>query len=204
MSDKFTIVIDLDGTLANIEHRLHFLKCDKPDWDSFYDNCDKDIVNDWCKEISNNFYSSGYRINIVSARRDTEYSKTYDWLIKNKVKFSNLIMLRNGDDNTPDVELKLRWLKEQDKSKILFVIDDRQRVVDMCGKNGLDIIKRTIIDMTHNITFEFDDRNIFPVNLTKDEILTVIKFRNKKHKEIIKYLDRNLRMEKLFRKWGLR
>lgn len=38
------IIVDLDGTLANIDHRLHYIKQNKPDWNAFYGACKDDTV----------------------------------------------------------------------------------------------------------------------------------------------------------------
>lgn len=132
------IVIDLDGTLANVDHRTHFVKRDKPLWDEFYAACDKDSVNDWCPILMQAFCSRpGYAVLIVSARRDSEKEKTLKWLAENGVPFHELIMVRKGDDHTPDTVLKKAWLNSYGKENILFVVDDRQIVVDMWRAEGV-------------------------------------------------------------------
>jgi len=40
-------------------------------------------------------------------------------------------------DYTPDQELKRKWANSYGKNKILFVVDDRQKVVDMWRSEGL-------------------------------------------------------------------
>ena len=48
MKDKNIIICDIDGTIANLQHRLHFIKNPdgskkkKPDWDSFHKECIND------------------------------------------------------------------------------------------------------------------------------------------------------------------
>lgn len=132
-----TIVFDLDGTLANIDHRAYYVRQDKPDWDKFYSACDKDTPNLWCVEMMHSFMDQGFVILIVSARRDTEKSKTLAWLRYHSVKYDDLIMLRKGNDNTEDKKLKREWLKSYGKENILLVVDDRQKVVDMWREEGL-------------------------------------------------------------------
>jgi phosphoglycolate phosphatase-like HAD superfamily hydrolase len=39
------IIFDLDGTLANIDHRRHLVEGPQKDWDAFFKACDKDIPN---------------------------------------------------------------------------------------------------------------------------------------------------------------
>jgi len=43
-------VFDLDGTLADLKHRIHYIKGQVKDWDTFSQECDKDIVIEWVKK----------------------------------------------------------------------------------------------------------------------------------------------------------
>jgi len=144
---KDTVLVDLDGTLANIDHRLHFVKQAKPDWDAFYNACDEDTPNEWCVKLIYAMQNVGCRILIVSARSKVVEEKTKSWLSKHLgmmvdldrriVNYDELIMLREVGDYTPDVDLKMRWLATQDKERILFVVDDRKRLVDAWRREGL-------------------------------------------------------------------
>lgn len=145
-----TIVFDLDGTVANINHRLPLIQRKKPDWDAFYEACDKDTVNEWCKEIIWNSLKAGTDVCIVSARDRRVLAKTEYWMYENVLNFLTpgqldnypgygrfeMFLLRDGD-STPDVELKRQWLLKHGKENIVFVVDDRQRVVDFWRSEGL-------------------------------------------------------------------
>lgn len=137
---KDTVVFDLDGTLANIDHRLHFVKRDKPDFDSFFKACVDDTPNEWCDAMLNAFSEVGYRVLIVSARSKVVEKETRAWLLAH-LGISNdadLIMLREEGNHRPDDYLKIEWLRNSGlKDRILCVVDDRQRVVDMWRKEGL-------------------------------------------------------------------
>lgn len=37
MSIKY-VIVDIDGTVADLSHRIHFIEGEKKDWDSFYNN----------------------------------------------------------------------------------------------------------------------------------------------------------------------
>lgn len=41
MSIKY-VIVDIDGTVADLSHRIHFIEGEKKDWDSFYNNVEKD------------------------------------------------------------------------------------------------------------------------------------------------------------------
>lgn len=131
-----SVIVDLDGTLANIDHRAHFVKRDKPLWDEFYSACDQDTPNLWCAAVMTAL-GAHYNVYIVSARRDTEEGKTLKWLNKHSVYFDGLFMLRKGSDSTADTVLKKEWLNNFGRENILFVIDDRQKVVDMWRREGV-------------------------------------------------------------------
>lgn len=136
---KNTIVVDLDGTIANLDHRLHLIAGDKPDWDEFYKLCDGDTVNEWAVDILGALFSCNRKVIIVSARRDTELTKTKLWLKKNNIVYDEIFLLRKDGDYSPDTELKKKWLYAEQgrKEDIICVIDDRQKVVDMWRGEGL-------------------------------------------------------------------
>ena len=132
------VVVDLDGTLANCLHRIPLVRNGNHDWDKFF----KEVVNDTPYEdmtrLVTLLYGSGLDIVIVSARRKDTESDTLNWLHKHlpNVAFA-LVLVRENGDHSPDQELKKKWLDTIDKEQILFVLEDRQRVVDMWRANGV-------------------------------------------------------------------
>ena len=136
-----TVVVDLDGTLADVNHRIPLVKTDHPDWDEFYKRVADDKLNVWCKKLIKGMRESGHRVVIVSARPQTLLEVTSSWLYKHGVIVDNIFMLREVNkgkiDFTPDRELKRRWLAKYGKERVLFAVDDRQRVVDMWREEGV-------------------------------------------------------------------
>lgn len=135
-----TIVVDLDGTLADIEHRVPLLHSLKPDWRSFYKSCVNDTANTWCVDLMRGMAYIGFKVIIVSARSREVEAETLDWLQKNEIPYE-LHMLRAEGDYTQDQVLKKLWLDSYGKERILFVVDDRTRVVDMWRANGLTVLQ---------------------------------------------------------------
>lgn len=140
-SVKDIVVVDLDGTLANIDHRLSWIKCEKPDWDAFFRACVNDSANEWCVELIKSLKARGFKVMVVSARSKMVEFETQRWMVERfpyPSELPDLFMLRAEGDHTPDDDLKIKWLNESGlKDRILFVVDDRQRVVDMWRKEGL-------------------------------------------------------------------
>lgn len=139
---KKAIVVDLDGTLADIRHRLDLVRSDRPDFDAFYSRVEADDVNVWCRELMAAMWAWGHDVIIVSARPARCKKDTVEWLRANNVTYSDLHLLRGASgDNTPDQDLKRAWLRGFGKDRILFTVDDRQRVVDMWRAEGVPCLQ---------------------------------------------------------------
>jgi hypothetical protein len=171
------IIFDLDGCLANCEHRRHFVDprksinhilqgydsngrmieeagvyCNiltgerfKPDWQAFYEACDKDTPIQPTIEIMRNISEKCLDIQIWSGRCESVKEKTIDWLHK-YVGFDffsdgqcPVLKMRPIGDSTPDDELKERWLDEalSEGKKIDFVFDDRPKVIRTWRRRGI-------------------------------------------------------------------
>jgi len=140
MADTYRtgIIIDLDGTLADIEHRRKYVTGDNNNWKKFYNKIPDDNLNYWCKEIINRFKDQ-YRIYIVTGREGTEQVRkdTKAWLAKHNIYYNELIF-RDKEDYREDREIKKEILEEQIKPHdVLFAVDDRKQVVDMWRANDI-------------------------------------------------------------------
>ena len=145
MNIKTTVIFDLDGTLALVDKRREIAK--KPngkiDFDIFYDPqyIELDEPNSSVIELAKMYKRNGYEIVIVSGRSDRTKEATERWLEKYGILYDRMIM-RKRKNFTPDNELKERWLEKYlDRDDIHVVVDDRQRVVDMWRRNGLDVFQ---------------------------------------------------------------
>lgn len=136
-------VFDLDGTLADITHRLHFIQCDKPDYDAFYDACDKDVPVAWTINLLNILALHGHVL-VLSGRRESVREKTLDWLQENHIRFAHLRM-RPQKNHEKDVVIKKKmlmdFLQDYPQYKTEFIIDDRQVVVNMWRQEGFAVLQ---------------------------------------------------------------
>jgi hypothetical protein len=135
-----TVVVDLDGTLADIEHRRRLIKGRKPDWKAFHEACVDDPPNPWCVRLINAMRAAGCRIELVSGRSQEVEAQTRDWLSRafgGDVSGLHLALLRPRGNMIKDTELKRAWLKSYGKERVLFAVDDRRRVVDMWRAEGV-------------------------------------------------------------------
>lgn len=121
------IICDLDGTLA--------LRGDRGIYEDT--KVEVDTVN---KPVA--FLLSQIPLDtaiiLVSGRRSEHRNLTEAWLAKNRIAYNALFMRPIGDSRRDDI-VKEEILHQQikDKYRVLFVIDDRNRVVSMWRRNGL-------------------------------------------------------------------
>lgn len=136
MSLEKAVIVDIDGTLADIEHRRHFIpKQGKKKWREFFSAMGKDTVNEWCKWLLNHLNVK--RI-LLTGRPDDYRKETEEWLNANRVSYDLLLMRRSGDFRA-DTVTKKEIYEEQVAPfyDIIFVVEDRSSVVRMWRQHGL-------------------------------------------------------------------
>lgn len=131
------VVFDLDGTLADCEHRLHHIK--KPnlgpaDWDIFFAACGEDSPIEHAINVAHALHKVGFHVEIWSARSDQVRSETEEWLDRHCLQLLPLRMRRAGDHRNDDI-LKAEWIAEHGKPDLVF--EDRARVVKMWRDMGV-------------------------------------------------------------------
>lgn len=143
------VVCDLDGTLANVEHRRPLVNPDtksidfKPHWAKFFREMVNDDVNLWCAELLYGM-SERYPIIYATGRPYEYYKETLDWLDSNCLRFpGDNIFFRPLKDHRKDNIIKEIILEFEIKPRydILFVVDDRKQVVDMWRHHGYTVLQ---------------------------------------------------------------
>lgn len=131
------VVFDLDGTLANINHRRHFVRGGKKNWPAFEKAIPNDTLN-LSVAILLEKLQKEYAIIIASGRSEDSRVATAEWLKKNGINYDELFM-RASKDYRSDVIVKQEMYDNLIKPHyhVMFVFDDRPGVVDMWRANGL-------------------------------------------------------------------
>jgi hypothetical protein len=142
------ILVDLDGTLADCTHRLHFVREDmnegltkfKKDWKGFFDNMYNDAVNASLNEVLVALRQN-HMIIFVTARPSNYYGVTARWLYEKAgwSKTSYQIYMRPAGDFREDSIVKKEILDKiiEEGHEILVVFDDRSSVVKMWRDNNV-------------------------------------------------------------------
>lgn len=139
---KRAIICDIDGTIANIDHRQHLVQGHRKDWKAFFARVDKDTPNEWCVNIIQMYIAAGFEIIFMSGRHEELRKVTEKWL-DDHVKVSYKLFMRMSKDYRQDCIIKEELYNDfvKDDFNIEIVIDDRQQVVDMWRKLGLTCLQ---------------------------------------------------------------
>ena len=152
-----TVIFDVDGTLADIEHRRHHVSGKKKDFNSFNKEMGNDVANEPIVKLLKMCCESGYQIIYCTGRMERDRDVTLEFLkmvheeggIIERESFwtfsPDLIMRPDERRSDPDWVVKQDMLNKileiVDKENIIFTVDDRQKVVDMWRANGLTCLQ---------------------------------------------------------------
>lgn len=143
-------IVDIDGTVANIEHRLHFIEKSPKDWDAFFKACvhDKPIVA-MCRLLCH--LNGGIPINVrfiyVTGRPERSREDTFNWLINNHeawaLPYPDKIYMRKDGDYREDYLVKKEILQfiRDDVFEPILAFDDRTQVVKMWREEGIQCLQ---------------------------------------------------------------
>ncbi len=133
-------IFDLDGTLADGEHRIHHIKKEPKDWRTYFSLCYKDQPIEHMVKLARELWSPNYggAVLVVSGRSDEVRVETIEWLDTHQVPYDRLYMRRAGDYR-PDNILKIEMLEQirADGFEPIMAFDDRARVVQAWRAAGI-------------------------------------------------------------------
>jgi phosphoglycolate phosphatase-like HAD superfamily hydrolase len=140
MGIKMLVVFDIDGTLANIEHRLGYVRSKPKNWKAFDAGIPNDSVNLPVAAVFHQMVDAGHAVILASGRNERSRQATEDWLSANHLRGYQKLYMRKADDFRGDDIVKQEILDEiiaDYGRKPDMVFDDRPRVVAMWRRNGI-------------------------------------------------------------------
>lgn len=133
------IIFDLDGTLANLDHRLGFIKSKPKNWKAFFAGVSEDApIGTMVALLKQLAEPEDNHILICSGRSQECEEATVNWLKHHGIVYNALYMRADGDyrdDSIVKKELLQQIFEDGYLPELVF--DDRQRVVDMWREEGL-------------------------------------------------------------------
>jgi len=141
---------DVDGTIADNSHRLHFIGADTTkDWDSFYKASADDKPIFETITVARALDKAGHTILYSTGRSEDIRQITLDWLMKYRLPQAQHLMLymRKVGDHREDCVVKSEILDHIFASYGAGlggyggVFEDRQQVVKMYRERGLRVFQ---------------------------------------------------------------
>lgn len=126
------ILCDIDGTLALF-----------PGKNPYDRDFSQDEVNDPVVDILEAYRGKQVSIVLVSGRNSKYLPETLEWLDKKGIPHDAVFMTRKPEDNRKDVIIKQEIYDKHIKGKfnVLFVLDDRNQVVELWRSLGLTCLQ---------------------------------------------------------------
>lgn len=146
-SPEDAVIFDIDGTLAEVEHRRHFLEGDKPNWAAFNAAIGDDMVSPNIHRLARTLRSSGNAIVLCSGRDGKFRRLTELWATFNQVHYDRLYMRAPGDKRKDHI-VKMELLDQilADGFNPWLVVDDRSSVVAAWRDRGLTTLQCALGD----------------------------------------------------------
>jgi predicted kinase len=134
------VVSDVDGTICNIEHRVHWVKGDHKNWPKFFEGIANDPPRQEIINLLHAHKAEGRQVILCSGRNEKYRGVTQEWLNKHNVPYDALY-LRADTDSRDDTITKAEMIYDNlDESKILVWYDDRPKVIRMLREKKINVI----------------------------------------------------------------
>jgi phosphoglycolate phosphatase-like HAD superfamily hydrolase len=136
------IVFDIDGTLANIEHRRSFVATKPKNWKAFNAGIPNDTPHEDIVDLVHLFWDAGHRVVLCSGRGEESREVTEKQMMAFGVPYHRLFM-RPAGDHRPDDIIKVELLQQirKDWGNPTYWFDDRTRVVNAIRAEGVRVLQ---------------------------------------------------------------
>ena len=140
------VVFDLDGTICDIEHRLHYIQREKKDWDTFHALHTYDLPRIDVVEKFDQHLKTEEIIAFFTGRPYKHWETTTGWLKKHlpnaffPTSIALILEMRSDTDRRPDTEVKADMLsKYANGYDIIKIYEDRPSVIRMYREKGFEV-----------------------------------------------------------------
>jgi hypothetical protein len=141
VSERPYAVIDLDGVLADVRHRLHFLESSPKDWDGFFAGIPDDPVLPEGRAVVDRL-ADDHELIYLTGRPEATRPDTEAWLEQHGLPRARLIM-RRPRDRRPARVIKPSLLRHlvADGRRVDVVVDDDPQVCDALERAGWPVLR---------------------------------------------------------------
>ncbi|MEW5853149.1 MAG: hypothetical protein AB2A00_30485 [Myxococcota bacterium] len=133
------VLVDIDGTVADVSHRLHHVQGRPRNWKRFFEGMDRDEpitrVIEHVRKLARD-----HDVVLFTGRPEPYRARTEAWLRAHNVPYTRLLM-RPAGDRRPDYVTKREMLRHVDHQRIALAIDDRDPVCEMLRNEGIRVLE---------------------------------------------------------------
>jgi phosphoglycolate phosphatase-like HAD superfamily hydrolase len=143
---ELTAVVDLDGVVADVRHRLHHVTGRSggggKDWQAFFAAAGDDpLLDEGARTVRT--LAEGYRIVYLSGRPERLRAVTEEWLHRHDLP-AGPVLLRPDRDFRPARRYKLDALARlAETATVALLVDDDPRVLEEARQAGYDVLPAT-------------------------------------------------------------
>jgi phosphoglycolate phosphatase-like HAD superfamily hydrolase len=135
-------VIDVDGVLADVGHRLHHLERRPKDWAAFFAGLDDDPLLLEGLAVARRL-SEAHRLVYLSGRPERTRARTLAWLERHDAP-PGRVLLRGDQDRRPARVLKVGVLRRlAARADVAVLVDDDPQVCAAARAAGFTVLEAT-------------------------------------------------------------
>jgi hypothetical protein len=155
-SPRLVAVIDIDGVLADVRHRLHHIATMPKDWSAFFAAAPDDPV------LTEGFDVAGrlgevYEIVYLSGRPEECRRDTESWLTRHDLPPGSVVLRAQGD-RRPARLTKVEALKRiAETSEVVVLVDDDPEVCRAAMEAGYDVLPADWMERSEALTRAQED-----------------------------------------------
>jgi beta-phosphoglucomutase-like phosphatase (HAD superfamily) len=139
-------VVDIDGVVADVRHRLAFLDRRPKDWDGFFDAAVRDPLLPEGEAAIAELAARGLTVVWVTGRPERCRRDTERWLREHGLPGGELFMRGDGD-RRPARQTKLETIRRLARvHPVAVVVDDDDAVVTTIRAAGFEVLQATWMD----------------------------------------------------------
>ena len=132
-------IVDLDGVVADVRHRLRHIEKRPKDWDAFFDAARDDPPHAEGIAVVQRL-EQDHEVVYLTGRPERCRADTERWLDHHGIGGHELLM-RSGRDRRPAAVVKVEILRTRSAERTVgIVVDDDDRVVDAMRRAGYPVL----------------------------------------------------------------
>jgi hypothetical protein len=136
---RLLAVVDIDGVLADVRHRLHHVRSGPKDWASFFAAAPDDPVLEQGLDTVRKL-AEVFDVVYVSGRPEHCRADTESWFEQHGLPSGRLLLRRRGD-RRPARLVKLETLERLSRERqVAVLVDDDPMVLDAAREAGYDVL----------------------------------------------------------------